>query len=57
MAIRYGSSLAVGGGDGTFLSPWTLQELADFTLAGDEGRIMADGVYLPTAITTFDAVA
>jgi len=48
MAIRYVSSLAVGGGDGTFLSPWTLQEGITGTLGNDECRIMDDGVYLPT---------
>jgi hypothetical protein len=57
MAIRYVSSLATGTGDGTLLDPWTLQQGATGTLAGDECRIMADGVYSPTATINFDTVA
>ena len=49
MAIYYASSLATGGGNGSLGNPWTLQEGADGTLASDELRIMADGIYYPTA--------
>jgi len=45
MAIRYVSSLATGSGDGTLGAPWTIAQGFTGTLAGDECRIMADGVY------------
>ena len=48
MAIFFASSLATGGGDGSFSDPWTLQEGMDVE-SPDELRIIADGTYLPTA--------
>lgn len=48
MAIYFASSLATGGGDGSFSDPWTLQEGMDVE-SPDELRIIADGTYLPTA--------
>jgi len=48
MAIFFASSLATGGGDGSFSNPWTLQE--GMTVESpDELRIIADGTYLPPA--------
>jgi len=49
MAVYYVSSLASGSGDGSYESPWTLEEAAANAVAGDEVRIMADGTYLPSA--------
>jgi len=48
MAIFFASSLATGGGDGSFSNPWTLQEGMGVE-SPDELRIIADGTYLPTA--------
>ena len=48
MAIFFASSLATGGGDGSFSRPWTLQEGMDVE-SPDELRIIADGLYLPPA--------
>ena len=48
MAIFFASSLATGGGDGSFSDPWTLQEGMGVE-SPDELRIIADGTYLPTA--------
>lgn len=48
MAIFFASSLAIGGGDGSFSNPWTLQEGMGVE-SPDELRIIADGTYLPTA--------
>lgn len=48
MAIFFVSSLATGGGDGSFSDPWTLQEGMGVE-SPDELRIIADGTYLPTA--------
>ena len=48
MAIFFASSLATGGGDGSFSDPWTLQE-GMIVESPDELRIIADGTYLPTA--------
>lgn len=48
MAIYFASSLATGGGDGSFSNPWTLQEGMGVE-SPDELRIIADGTYLPTA--------
>lgn len=47
MAIFFASSLATGGGDGSFSDPWTLQEGMDVE-SPDELRIIADGTYSPT---------
>jgi len=47
MAVYFVSSLASGGGDGSFSDPWTLQEGMDID-SPDELRIIADGTYLPT---------
>lgn len=47
MAIFFASSLATGGGDGSFSNPWTLQE-GMIVESPDELRIIADGTYLPT---------
>jgi hypothetical protein len=48
MAIFFASSLATGGGDGSFSDPWTLQE-GMVVESPDELRIIADGTYSPTA--------
>lgn len=48
MAIFFASSLATGGGNGSFSNPWTLQE-GMIVESPDELRIIADGTYLPTA--------
>jgi hypothetical protein len=48
MAIFFASSLATGGGNGSFSNPWTLQEGMDVE-SPDELRIIANGTYLPTA--------
>lgn len=47
MTIYFASSLATGGGDGSFSNPWTLQE-GLVVKSPDELRIIADGTYLPT---------
>lgn len=54
MAIYYTSSSATGGGVGSFADPWTLQEAFDTAVAGDEVRILNDGVYYPTAQIDLD---
>ena len=48
MAIFFASSSATGGGDGSLSNPWTLQEGMGVE-SPDELRIIADGIYLPTA--------
>lgn len=45
MAVYYVSSLASGSGDGSLGSPWTLEQGAAGAGAGDELRIINDGVY------------
>ena len=47
MAIFFASSLATGGGDGSFSRPWTLQEGMGVE-SPDELRIIANDTYLPT---------
>jgi hypothetical protein len=47
MAIYFASSLATGGGNGSFSNPWTLQE-GMAVESPDERRIIADGTYSPT---------
>jgi len=47
MAIYFASSSAIGGGNGSFSNPWTLQE-GMAVESPDELRIIADGTYLPT---------
>jgi len=47
---RYVSSLAVGGGDGSIGSPWTLAEADASAVAGDRVNIKADGVYTLTEV-------
>ena len=54
MTVYYTSSSATGGGVGSFADPWTLQEAFDGAVAGDEVRILNDGVYYPTAQIDID---
>lgn len=50
MATKYASSLASGGGAGTFADPYTLAELIAYTpSAGDDLRLIADGTYTRSA--------
>lgn len=51
-AKYYSSHNAAGNGAGTTVDPFTLQELADNTNAGDTGIVMATGIY--TISTTID---
>jgi hypothetical protein len=44
MANYYVSSLAIGGGDGSLSSPWTLSESVANAVAGDDIIIMADSI-------------
>lgn len=48
MTIYYSSHDAVGGGSGTILDPFTLQELFDTVTNNDLGLIMDTGTYSPT---------
>ncbi len=52
MAIYYISSLAGGGGSGSFGSPWTIAEFVSNHVATNEYRIMADGPYTISANIT-----
>ena len=54
MAIYYTSSSAAGGGVGSYVDPWTLQEAFDSAVAGDEVRILNDGVYYLTSSIDID---
>lgn len=53
MAIKYVSSLAAGGGSGTFASPWTLAQAVSSAGATDKVIVMADGTYNVSSNLTF----
>jgi len=53
MANYYVSSLAIGGGDGSLSSPWTLSESVANAVAGDDIIIMADGEYIVSSPLSF----
>lgn len=52
MAIYYASSTGLSTNSGTYASPWDLQTLLNNLGPGDEGRVLADGTYQPTATYT-----
>ncbi len=54
MATYHTTHNAAGGGDGSWASPWTLQEAADNAIAGDTVKVHNTGVYTTAADIDFD---
>ena len=54
MPTYYTTHNAGGGGVGSFVAPWTLQEAADSAVAGDTVYICNTGTYSSAARTDFD---
>ncbi|HUU90639.1 MAG TPA: hypothetical protein VM238_05445, partial [Phycisphaerae bacterium] len=57
MPTYYTTHNAGGGGVGSFVAPWTLQEAADSAVAGDEVRVCNTGAYTPAAAFNWDTNA